>query len=214
MLPEAQDFSNRMNGLLDGRPKDDATVEQALEGAEAMLDAIAAGLYSMASMLVGEGEDGIRLVETAVATADVPVCLDAAQARKSSRKALAKAALDLLTRRAPGCLAAPTGMEPSVGCVEDDDLKAAGVSLAQLEQMISGPDRDRVREWLIMLPSALRTVFVLRAVGGFSTAETAALLARHGGPEAAGWNEEAVRSVFRQGLCSLASQLLQSSAKG
>ena len=31
---------------------------------------LAAGLYSMASMLVGEGEEGVRLVETAVATAD------------------------------------------------------------------------------------------------------------------------------------------------
>jgi hypothetical protein len=167
----------------------------------------------MASMLVGEGEDGIRLFETAVATADVSVCQGADQARKSSRKALAKAALDLLTLRATGCLAAPTGIEPFVGCVEDDDLKAAGLLLAQLEQMISGPDRDRVREWLIMLPSALRIVFVLRAVGGFSTGETVALLVGHGGPEAADWNEESVRTIFRLGFCSLASQLLQSSAK-
>ena len=36
-----------------------------------MLDAIAAGLYSLASMLIGEGEESVELVETAVATAEV-----------------------------------------------------------------------------------------------------------------------------------------------
>ena len=58
-----------MHGLLDGQPKDEATVSKALEGMDEMLDVIAAGLYSMASMLVGEGEDSIRLVEVAVARA-------------------------------------------------------------------------------------------------------------------------------------------------
>ncbi len=80
--------------------------------------------------------------------------------------------------------------------------------------MIAGPDRDRVRVWLENLPAAVRAVFVMRAVAGFTAAETAGLLAEHGGPQAAGWSAEAVRSVFRQGLCSLASQLLQASGKG
>ena len=79
----AEDFSKKISGLLDGQTKDDATVAQALEGMEAMLDAIAAGLYSMASMLVGEGEEGVRLVETAVATAEVSACEDAVEARRS-----------------------------------------------------------------------------------------------------------------------------------
>jgi hypothetical protein len=78
--------------------------------------------------------------------------------------------------------------------------------------MSSGPDRERVRNWLAGLPTALRTIFVLRAVAGLSAAETAAMLEKHGGPKAAGWNAEAVRSVFREGLCSLASQLLHATA--
>ncbi len=214
-MPEgAQDFSNRVQGLLDGRSKDDATVAHALQGMDAMLDAIAAGLYSMASMLVGEGEDGVRLVETAVATAEVSVCQDAAEARQSSRRALAAAALELIERREPGSLAAPAEIEPTASCIEDDDLEAAGVSREELERMIAGPDRDRVRAWLEKLPAALRTVFVLRAVAGFTAPETAALLAEHGGPKAAGWSVEAVRAIFRQGLCSLASQLIQASARG
>ena len=209
-MPEgAQDFSKRVTGLLDGQAKDDATVEQALKGMDAMLDAMAAGMYNLASMLVGEGEDGVRLVETAVATAEVSACQDAAEARKSSRRALVGAALDLLEQREPGSLAAPEGIEPAGGCIDEDDLEAAGVSRDELERMIAGPDRDRVRRWLEKLPADVRTVFVLRAVAGFTAAETAGLLVEHGGPKAAGWNGEEVRWVFRQGLCSLASQLIR-----
>jgi len=214
-VPEgAQDFSNRIHGLLDGQAKDAATVAQALQGMEAMLDAIAAGMYRMASMLVGEGEDGVRLVETAVATAEVSASQNAAETRKSSRRALVKAALELLEQREPGSLAAPEGIEPTGSCIEDDDLESAGVSRDELERMIAGPDRDRVRAWLGKLPTDLRTVFVLRAVAGFTAAETAGLLAEFGGPQAAGWNADAVRTVFRQGLCSLASQLIQASTRG
>jgi hypothetical protein len=178
---------------------------------EAMLDAIAAGLYSLASMLVGEGEDGVRLVETAVATAEVSKCQDLVASRQSSRRALATAALELLERRSPGCLKAPEVIElaGNCGCVEEDDLKASGVSPDELAQMIGGPNRDRVRAWLAKLSPGVRTVFVLRAVAGFSANETVGLLAAHGGPLAAGWNTDAVRAVFRQGLCSLASQLVQ-----
>ena len=75
--------------------------------------------------------------------------------------------------------------------------------------MLAGPDRDRARNWLAGLPTLTRTIFVLRAVAGFSAAESAGLLAAHGGPQAAEWTAEAVREFCRQGLCSLASQLLQ-----
>src|SRR6478609_526050 len=84
----ADEFSQRVKGLLDGQPKDEATVSRTLEGMDEMLDRIAAGLYSMASMLVGEGEDSIGLVETAVAQSDLSACSNADEARKSSRKAL------------------------------------------------------------------------------------------------------------------------------
>jgi DNA-directed RNA polymerase specialized sigma24 family protein len=81
-----------------------------------------------------------------------------------------------------------------------------------LEKMMGGPERERVRSWLESLPTVQRTVFVLRAVAGFSAAETATLLQTHGGAKAAGWTPQAVREAFRQGLCSLASQLLHASA--
>jgi hypothetical protein len=201
-------FTGQLLGLLDGKPKDEAEVNEAFAGLDEMFDRIAAGLYSLASMLVGEGEESVRLVETAVATADVSASDDADQARKSSRLALAKAAIEILQHNDPQGLAAPEHLEPAHGCIEDDDLEAAGVSSDELAKMMGGADRDRVRRWLSSLSTASRVIFALRAVAAFSSAEVAFLLAQSGGPSAARWNAEAVREIFRQALCSLASQLI------
>jgi hypothetical protein len=162
-------------------------------------------------MLLGEGEESVRLVETAVAAAEVSVCCDPAKARQSSLRALGAAALGLLAERDPDSLAAPEGLEPATTCIEDDDLALAGVSSDALKKMIGGPERGRVRSWLAGLPVAMRTIFVLRAVGGLTSAEMAALLREHGGPQAAAWSPELTREVFRQGLCSLTSQLIHAS---
>jgi DNA-directed RNA polymerase specialized sigma24 family protein len=184
---------------------------EAEDGLEAIFELVAAGLYSLASMLLGEGEESVRLVEDAVANAEVSVCQDPEVARQSSRRELCAAALKLLAQRDPASLAAPEGLTPASVCIEEDDLAAAGISREELKGMIAGPERDRVREWLESLPVWIRAVFVLRAVAGFNATETAALLRTHGGPEAASWTPEAAREVYRQGLCSLASQLLQAS---
>jgi hypothetical protein len=204
----ASAFTGQVLGLLDGSPKDEAAVNAAFAGLDEMFDQIAAGLYSLASMLVGEGEDGILLVETAIATTDVSGCHDATEARQRSRLALAEAALELLCRREPQGLVAPSRLEPAQGCIGDDDLDAVGVSGDELSKMMAGRDRDRVRAWLSGLSTASRVIFALRAVAAFSSAEVAALLARYGGPSAAGWHADTVREIFRQALCSLASQLL------
>jgi hypothetical protein len=177
-----------------------------------MVELIAAHLYSLASMLVGEGKESERLVEMAVSSAEVSVCHDPESARQSRQQALSIAAIDLLAERNSDSLEAPEGLEPAATCIEKDDLASAGISTKELESMISGPDRGRVRKWLASLPTAMRIVFVLRAVAGFSAEETAALLKAHGGPQAAGWTPGTARELFRQGLCSLASQLLQASA--
>lgn len=217
-VPEcAQQFTDRVQGLLDGRQKDDATVAKAFEGMEGMIDMIAAGLYTMASMLVGEGEDSVRLVETAIANADIAACSDATVARQSSRRALCAAALEHLSAQDPHSLETPVGLEHVATCIEDDDLdsvgNAAGVSREEIERMMAGPDRGRVRTWLTTLPPAMRTIFVLRAVAGFTAPETSGLLVAHGGPAAAGWSPDAVRELFRQGLCSLASQMIQATSR-
>lgn len=208
-VPEgAEEVSRNVHGMLDGRPKDEATVAAALSGMDAMLDMIAAGLYSMASMLVGEGEDSIRLIETAVAGTQISTRGDVAETRQNSRRVLCTAAVEMIARRDPGSLAAPEGLEHASTCIEDDDLESAGISRTELEHMLAGPNRQSVKKWIESLPTNTRVIFVLRAVAGFTADETAAILALHGGKSAEGWNSDAVREIFRQGLCSLASQLI------
>jgi DNA-directed RNA polymerase specialized sigma24 family protein len=193
------------SSLIPAQPLPESSREQTFEE-------IAAGLYGFASMLVGEGEDSIDLVEKAVATAEVSASSTAEQTRRASRRALSAAAIELLAQRDPQGLAAPVDLEHAVTCIEDDDLDAAAEARESMERMIAGPDRDRVRTWLESLQTALRTIYVLRAVAGFSAPETAGLLAAHGGPRAAGWTPDSVRELFRQGLCSLASQLIHATA--
>jgi hypothetical protein len=205
-MPEKSNFAN--GSLI----APEAPVTKAQRSWRETFDRIAAGLYSLASMLVGEGEASAQLVETAIANGEVSACQDAEQARVSSRRALCGPALEILEQRNPGCLAAPEGLQAVATCIENDDLDAAGVSSEELERMIAGPDRDRMRNWLASLPTELRTVFALRAVAGLTAAETARMLAEHGGPKAAGWTPDAVRELSRQALCSLTSQLIQASA--
>ena len=183
------------------------TQEHKVPNESDMLDAIAAGLYSLASMLIGEGEESVELVETAVATAEVSSFDNANQARKNSRLALSRAAIGILERRSSGCLAAPEGLGHARTCIEDEDLDAVGAGV-EFSQMFAGPDRDRVRTWLWSLPTEQRVIFALRAVAGFTSQETASMLANYGGPRASGWTADAVREIFRQALCSLASQLI------
>jgi len=209
----ADEFSKRVQGLLDGQPKDEATVSRVLEGMDDMLDRIAAGLYNMASMLVGEGEESIGLVERAVARTDISASSDAAEARRSSRRALCTAGIQLIAGRKPGSLVAPEVLAHASTCITDDDLESAGISHGELESMLAGENRVSVKNWIESLPTETRVIFVLRAVAGFTAKETAEMLAEHGGKGAEGWNAEAVREIFRQGLCSLASQLIHATTR-
>jgi hypothetical protein len=210
--PQAPAFFAQVTEMLDGQPKDPAAVEAALTGWDGLLEQAAADLYRIASMLLGEGEETIALLEKTVATQDIAACSDHVDARHNGRVTLGAWAIELLAARDPESLAAPADESGPASCIEDDDLSAAGVTSAELEQMLSGPDRHRLRAWLEGLSVPLRVIFVLRAVAGLSTMDVAVLLAEHGGPAAETWTPDNVRSGFRQALCSLASQMLHASS--
>ena len=211
--PRRAVFFEQVTAMLDGQTHDPAAVEATLSDWDGVLEEIAAGLYRVSSMLLGEGEESIRLIEQVVATVNLPACHDQAEARHNSRLAMAGQAIAVLAGRDASALAAPSEEDPGpVSCIEDDDLSAAGVTPAELEQMISGPEGHRLRDWLEGLSTSLRVVFVLRAVAGLSSPEVAGLLAENGGPGALGWTPGAVRGSFRQALCSLASQLIHATA--
>jgi DNA-directed RNA polymerase specialized sigma24 family protein len=95
------------------------------------------------------------------------------------------------------------------GCVETDDLSAAGITREQLNGLLSGAGRLRMRQWLEGLGPVERSVFVLRAVLGRSGAESANLLQQSTGDS---WTEAHVGGAYRAALCSLASSLAHSAA--
>ena len=201
--PQGPEFFANVSQMLDGKPKDAAQVDAALSGMDGLLEKIAGELYHIASMLLGEGEQAIVLIEQTIADLDIPSCASHVEARHKARLTLATKAVTILQQRDPASFTAPADQDGPVSCIEDDDLDAAGVSSAELEQMITGPDNHRLRNWLESLSVTLRVIFVLRAVAALSSPEVAGLL---------DWTPDAVRSTFRQALCSLASQLLQSTA--
>ncbi len=123
-------------GLFTIQPNPDGA--EAFDSMKEIFELVAAGLYSLAAMLVGEGEESARLVEETIASAQVSPCADPQNARRCSRRALAAAALKLLAERCPGCLAAPQGLVPATTCIEGDDLASAGISTGELESMMSG----------------------------------------------------------------------------
>jgi hypothetical protein len=210
--PQGAEFFAQVTGMLDGKSKDPAKVEAALAGWDELIEHIAAELYRIGSMLLGEGEETIGIIEQVVTHADISACEDHVAARHSSRLLLAAEAIGVLHDRDASALAAPeAGDSGPASCIEDDELDAAGVSAAELEAMLTGPDNHRLRNWLEGLAVSQRVIFVLRGVAVLNSAEVAGLLGEHGGPAAQDWTPDAVRSGFRQALCSLASQLLHAS---
>src|SRR4051812_47186747 len=69
----------------DGRPNDEAATREPFEGIDSLLDILAAGFYSFASMLVGEGEDSVGLAEKAFATAELSASSTVEEARRSGQ---------------------------------------------------------------------------------------------------------------------------------
>jgi hypothetical protein len=206
--PRGDAFFKQLSGMLDGQEKEPAAVDAAFSDWSGILEKIAGDLYRISSMLLGEGEEAVGLIESVVTELDIANCADPLDARRQSRLLLGARAIASLAGRDPAAFEAPQEGSAPVSCIEDDDLDAAGVSSSELERMLEGPDSQRLRGWLEGLPVSLRAIFVLRAVAGLNSGEIAGLIAENGGAAASDWTPEAVRSSFRQALCSLASQLL------
>ena len=195
-------------------PEESTPLPTASADWEGLFEEIAADLYRVASMLLGEGEAAIGLAEQAIGGDAIAVGESFEQARHAGRLLIAGEAIGILGKRDAASLAAPeVDADGPVSCIEGDELDAAGVTSAELEAMLTGPDNHRLRSWIEGLPVQLRVTFVLRSVANLTSPEVAGLLGEYGGPEAAGWTPEAVRAVFRQALCSLAGQLLHATAE-
>jgi hypothetical protein len=159
-------------------------------------------MYRFAALMLGSEAEALRLVETTVASVDVDPCADPAAAGGLVRDRVLDGALAIMHRQDPSSFADVPIAGPS-SCLDEDD--SGPISGSEIAELVEGAGRNRLREWLGRLSQAQRAVFVQRAVLGQDNAATATAINRFARP--AVWTPEAVGSLFRQALCSLASSL-------
>lgn len=175
----------------------------------ARIESTARDLYRTAALFVGDENEAMRLVEETVASVEMDPCADGEAAQNAATNDLVHRALTRLT------LLRPSEMHPSTGgdlggCVDTDDLSAAGISRQQLDLLLGGSHGASMRQWLEGLGPVERSVFVLRAVLGRSGADSASALAQATGEA---WTESHIGGAYRSALCSLASSLVHSTAR-
>ncbi len=174
-------------------------------------------LYQLAALMLGDEAAALALVESTVESVEVDPCAPEDEAIDAARRYLVEAAIGRMNQAHQGAFAAPTELDGPVTCIEDDDLSAAGISSAQIAELMSGAasgdgEGNRLRIWLDQLPPAQRAIFVQRTVLGWDNATTAAALTSgtNAKPE---WSAAQTSEIFRQALCSLANSLVHAEAQ-
>lgn len=171
-----------------------------------MTDA-AAELYQLAALMLGDERLAAELAEATVGQINIDPCAETEASMDAARVQLVEAAVSHLSRTESSAFEAHEAESGRSGCIEDDDLTAAGFSADELAGLLRDPGRGALREWLNRLPAAQRAVFVLRAILGWDSAKAGALLTR---VTARSWPPGQVSGLFRQALCSLATSLAHS----
>lgn len=179
-------------------------VENDCEGGRLKAQDAAAELYQIAALMLGDESQAVELVEAAVAQTTIDPCSEAEASVDAARHNLVEAAVARLSQADPGAFDAPAVSGATSSCIEDDDLSAAGISTAQLSEMMAGPGRRTLRNWLNQLSASQRAIFVQRAILGWDNSAAAAALSK---AASRAWQPRQVSEIFRQALCSLANSL-------
>jgi DNA-directed RNA polymerase specialized sigma24 family protein len=173
-------------------------------------------LYQLAALMLGDESEALDLVESTVAQVEVDPCAQEETALEAARHHLIDAAVARMSQSDPDAFVAPVYRDGPATCIEDDDLSAAGISAAQIAELLNGAasgagSGNQLRAWLDALPLAQRAIFVQRAVLGWDNGTTAASLANaEKNPK---WPVTQVGELFRQALCSLANALVHAEAQ-
>jgi DNA-directed RNA polymerase specialized sigma24 family protein len=176
------------------------------QDAQTRVHAAASELYQIAALMMGDESHAVELVEKVVGEARIDPCAEADASVEAARRALVESAVTRLSKIDPNAFDIPVFPEEASGhCIDDDDLSSAGISTSQLADMLRGPERGRLRDWLNKLPVAQRAIFVERAILGWDNAAAAASLSK---AAARNWQPRQVSELFRQALCSLATSLV------
>lgn len=174
----------------------------------AAIESAARELYQTAALFVGNEREAMQLVEETVASIEIDPCADGQAARDVANRDLVQRSLARVASLRSSEMH-PAAASDLGGCVDTDDPSAAGITPEQLDDLLTGSGRTRMRQWLESLGPVERSVFVLRAVLGRTRAESARLLQQ---ATADDWTEANVGGAYRAALCSLASSLVHAAA--
>jgi DNA-directed RNA polymerase specialized sigma24 family protein len=180
-------------------PCSDQPSEAILKAEDAAIE-----MYRFAALLLGSESEALRLVENTVASVEIDPCSDPSAAKGLVRDRVLQGALEIMHREDPASFADVPVAAQASSCL--DDGGSAPLSGDQIEELVAGAGRRGLRDWLDHLSKAQRAVFVQRAVLGQDNAATATAINHFARP--AIWTADAVGSLFRQALCSLASALV------
>ena len=164
-------------------------------------------LFHIAALMLGDEQEAVSLVEASVARVEADPCAETIAAYAEARSLLVDTAVQRMAGLYPESFAVPTADAAEAGCLESDELGAAGLSGEQFGALLSGNGRAFMRDWLQRLAPSLRAIFVLRAVAGQDGEQTAESLRRSGAKGAQAWRRDQVGLAYRQALCSLANSL-------
>jgi DNA-directed RNA polymerase specialized sigma24 family protein len=178
------------------------------EARQWMAEDTALQLFQIAALMLGDEQEAVSLVEEVVAKVEADPCAEGTLAYAEGRTLLVRTAVQRMAGLYPEAFVVPTTQPADAGCIETDDLGAAGLSGDQFGALISGAGRAGMREWLERLAPALRAIFVLRAVAGQDGEQTAESLRQSGARGAQAWRRDQVGTAYRQALCSLATCLM------
>jgi DNA-directed RNA polymerase specialized sigma24 family protein len=169
-------------------------------------------LFHIAALMLGDEQEAVSLVEESVARVEADPCAEADAAYVEARALLLNTAVQRMAGRYPEGFAVPAAETAEPGCLETDEVGAAGLTGEQFGAMLSGGGRVFMKDWLQRLTPALRAIFVLRAVAGQDGEQTAESLRRSGAKGAQAWRRDEVGTAYRQALCSLASSMTSRAA--
>ena len=156
-------------------------------------------MYRFAALMLGDEAAAQRLVETSVDAVEIDPCADPCAAKGQVRDRVIDGALAIMHRQDPASFASLPAAEPGSDCIDEP----TPITDAELARLVADTGRGTLREWLDRLSQAQRAVFVQRAVLGRTNADTARAINQYARPSV--WTPDAVRRLFRQALCSLAS---------
>jgi DNA-directed RNA polymerase specialized sigma24 family protein len=180
------------------------------EQQEASSGEVVQELFQTAALILASQEEAVVAFEQAVARTDIDPSTEPAKVYLQTRELLTRLAVERAVALDPSAFT-PEALAPASDvCLDTDDWEATGLTAGQLNELVSGTGRTRLRDWLEHLRPASRVIFVLRAILGKDSPQVAETL-QQASPGAV-WTPAQVGQVFRGALCSLATSLVHAPA--